>query len=428
MSPLDYLMIAIRVAFSAFVPLCFVAVCVWMERRGAGYFQDRSGPNRAGIFGFRAAGLVQNLADGLKLAFKEDVISQHIKHKFFFVIAPVIVFFTAIVSFAVVPYADTLVLNGKSYMMQGIPVDLGILWFIALAGFSVYGIILAGWSSSNKYGILGSLRSAAQVISYEIPMGLAIVSLLIVYGSVSLNEIAQYQGKLLFGFIPMWGAILQPIGMVIFIIAAFAECNRTPFDLAEGESEIVAGFHVEYSAMKFAIFFMGEYVAMFASSSIIVTLFFGGYQIPFLATATLLNWAKPVAFLLMVALPVVMYFFAGWIRRSNVSHYPRENDPRVFEANVYIKCFWGLIVILELVLLAILFSAAGGAAASIFVALLQICTFLLKITLMIFVFIWVRWTIPRFRYDQLQKLGWQMLLPLALLNIFITSAVVVALS
>ncbi len=301
MSPLDYLMIAIRVAFSAFVPLCFVAVCVWMERRGAGYFQDRSGPNRAGIFGFRAAGLVQNLADGIKLAFKEDVISDHIKHKFFFVIAPIIVFFTAIVSFAVVPFADTLVLDGKSYIMQGIPFDLGILWFLALAGFSVYGIILAGWSSSNKYGILGGLRSAAQVISYEIPMGLAIVSLLVVYGTVNLNEMAQFQGKLLFGFIPMWGAVLQPLGMVIFIIAAFAECNRTPFDLAEGESEIVAGFHVEYSAMKFAVFFMGEYVAMFASSAIIVTLFFGGYQIPFLSTETLINLAKPVAFLLMVA-------------------------------------------------------------------------------------------------------------------------------
>lgn len=428
MSPFDYFMIAIRVAFSAFVPLCFVAVCVWMERRGAGYFQDRSGPNRAGIFGFRAAGLVQNLADGLKLAFKEDVISDHIKHKFFFVLAPIIVFFTAIVSFGVVPFADTLVLNGKSYLMQGIPVDLGILWFLALAGFSVYGIILAGWSSSNKYGILGSLRSAAQVISYEIPMGLAIVSLLIVYGTVNLNEMAQFQGKLLFGFIPMWGAILQPLGMVIFIIAAFAECNRTPFDLAEGESEIVAGFHVEYSAMKFAVFFMGEYVAMFASSAIIVTLFFGGYQIPFLATDTLIKFAQPVAFLLMVALPVIMYYFAGWIRRSNVSHYPRENDPRVFEANVYIKCFWGLVAILEIILLAILFSSSGGAATSIFVVLLQICTLLLKVTMMIFVFIWVRWTLPRFRYDQLQKLGWQMLLPLALLNIFITSAVVVALS
>lgn len=428
MSPFDIFMIVVRVAFSAFVPLCFVAVCVWMERRGAGFFQDRSGPNRAGIFGFRAAGLVQNLADGIKLAFKEDIISSHIKHKFFFVIAPIIVFFTAIASFGVVPFADNLVLDGKSYMMQGIPLDLGILWFLALAGFSVYGIILAGWSSTNKYGILGGLRSAAQVISYEIPMGLAIVSLLVVYGSVSLNDIAHFQGKLLFGFIPMWGAILQPLGMVIFIVAAFAECNRTPFDLAEGESELVAGFHVEYSAMKFAIFFMGEYVAMFASSSIIVTLFFGGYQIPFLATSTLAHIAKPIAFLLMLALPIVMRFFAGWIKRNNISHYPRENDPRAFEAKVYIRCFWGLIVILELVLLAILFSSSGGSATNVFIALLQICTFLLKITAMIFVFIWVRWTLPRFRYDQLQKLGWQMLLPLALLNIFITSAVVVALS
>jgi NADH-quinone oxidoreductase subunit H len=428
MSPLDILMIVIRVAFSAFVPLCFIAVCVWMERRGAGYFQDRSGPNRANIFGFRAAGLVQNLADAAKLIFKEDVISGHIKHKFYFVLAPLIVFFTALVSFAVVPFADTLVLDGKNYIMQGIPIDIGILWFLALAGFSVYGIILAGWSSTNKYGVLGGLRSAAQVISYEIPMGLALISLLIVYGTVNLNEIAQFQGKLLFGFIPMWGALLQPLSMVIFIVAAFAETNRTPFDLAEGESELVAGFHVEYSAMKFAIFFMGEYVAMFASSSIIVTLFFGGYQIPFLATATLVNHAKPVAFLLMVALPVVIHYFTGWIRRSNVSHYPRENDPRVFEANIYIKCFWGLTVILELLLLAILFGASGGNATHIFVVLLQVCTFLLKVTMMIFVYIWVRWTLPRFRYDQLQKLGWQMLLPLALLNIFITSAVVVALS
>lgn len=428
MSLLDILMIVVRVAFSAFIPLCFIAVCVWMERRGAGYFQDRSGPNRANIFGFRAAGLVQNLSDAVKLIFKEDVISAHIKHKFYFVLAPLIVFFTALVSFAVVPFADTLVLGDRSYIMQGVPFDLGILWFLALAGFSVYGIILAGWSSTNKFGVLGGLRSAAQVISYEIPMGLAIVSLLVVYGTVNLNEMAHFQGKLLFGFIPMWGAILQPLGMVIFIVAAFAETNRTPFDLAEGESELVAGFHVEYSAMKFAVFFMGEYVALFVSSSIIVTLFFGGYQIPFLATATLVNGAKPVAFLLMILLPVLMYYFAGWIKRSNVSHYPRENDPRVFEANIYIKCFWGLVIILELVLLAILFSESGGATAHIFVALLQVCTFLLKVTMMIFVYIWVRWTLPRFRYDQLQKLGWQMLLPLALLNIFITSAFVVALS
>lgn len=428
MSKLDILLTVIRVAFAAFIPLCFIAVCVWMERRGAGFFQDRAGPNRANIFGFRAAGLVQNLADGAKLFFKEDVISDHIKHKFYFVIAPLIVFFAAVVSFAVVPFADTLVLNGKSYIMQGIPIDVGILWFLALAGFGVYGIILAGWSSTNKYGVLGGLRSAAQVISYEIPMGLAIVSLLAVYGTVNLNEMAQFQGKLLFGFIPMWGILLQPLGFMIFIIAAFAETNRTPFDLAEGESEIVAGFHVEYSAMKFAIFFMGEYIAMFASSAIIVTLYFGGYQIPFLATDTLINYAKPVAVILMLGLPAGMYYFAGWIRRNNVSHYARENDPRAYEAKIYIKCFWGLVIILELILFALLLCQSGGSAAHIFVTLLQVATFLLKVTMMIFVYIWVRWTLPRFRYDQLQKLGWQVLLPLALLNIFITSAFVVALS
>ncbi len=428
MSQLDYLMIAIRVAFGAFIPLCFIAVCVWMERRGAGFFQDRAGPNRANIFGFRAAGLVQNAADGIKLAFKEDFISDHIKHKFYFVLAPLIVFFTALVSFAAIPFADNLVLNGKSYIMQTIPVDIGILWFLALAGFAVYGIILAGWSSTNKYGILGGLRSAAQVISYEIPMGLALVRMLVVYGTVNLNEMAQYQGQLLFGFIPMWGVVLQPLGFIIFLISAFAETNRTPFDLAEGESEIVAGFHVEYSAMKFAVFFMGEYVAMFVSSAIIITLYFGGYQVPFMATDTLIEFAKPIAIFLMLALPAGMYVFAGWIRRSNVSHYPTDKDHRVVEGNIYIKCFWGIVVIIEFILLAILFCNSGGSAAHIFVTLLQVATFLLKITMMIFVYIWVRWTLPRFRYDQLQKLGWQILLPLALLNIFITSAFVVALS
>lgn len=428
MSFLDILMIVFRVAFAAFVPLCFIAVCVWMERRGAGFIQDRSGPNRAGVLGFRAAGLVQNAADGIKLFFKEDIISDHIKHKVFFVAAPLIVFFCAVISFAVVPFADTLVLGENSYVMQGIPMDTGILWFLAVAGFAVYGIILAGWASSNKYGMLGGLRSAAQVISYEIPLALAIISLLVVYGTINLSEIARFQGQLLFGFIPMWGAVLQPLGLIIFIIAAFAECNRTPFDLAEGESEIVAGFHVEYSAMKFAVFFMGEYVAMFTSSAIIVTLYFGGYQIPFLNTETLIAYAKPIAFLLMAGLPIGMYYLAGWIRKNNKSQYERENDPRVFEANVYIKCFWGLVAIIELLLLVILLSQSGGPLAHVFVALMQIVTFLIKVTLMIFVYIWVRWTLPRFRYDQLQKLGWQTLLPLSLLNILITSAIVVAVS
>ncbi|WP_448873852.1 complex I subunit 1/NuoH family protein [Desulfobulbus propionicus] len=428
MSQLDILLLVLRVAFGAFVPLCFIAVLVWMERRGAAFFQDRSGPNRAHIFGFRAGGLVQNLADAVKLITKEDVIPDHVKHKFYFVLAPVIVFFISIVSFAAIPFADVLVINGKEYVMQTIPTDLGILWFLALAGFAVYGIILAGWSSHNKYGILGGLRAAAQVISYEIPMGLAIISALVVYGTVNLTEMVQFQGQLLFGFIPMWGVVLQPLGAIIFIVAAFAEANRTPFDLAEGESELVAGFHVEYSSMKFGMFFMGEYVAMFTSSAIIVSLYFGGYQIPWFSTETLVDHARPVSLLLMVLLPVFAKFFAMWIEKNNKSHYQRVDDPRLREAQVYIKGLWGLVAALEIVLFIYLITVSGGVADRVLVALLQIITFLVKTTLMCFVYVWVRWTLPRFRYDQLQRLGWQTLLPLSLLNIFVTSAVVVALS
>ncbi|MCL2458920.1 MAG: NADH-quinone oxidoreductase subunit H [Desulfobulbus sp.] len=399
-----------------------------MERRGAAFFQDRSGPNRAGIFGFRAAGLVQNLADAVKLITKEDIIPDHVRHKFYFVLAPVIVFSVAIVSFAAIPFADALIINGKTYLMQTIPTDLGILWFLALAGFAVYGIILAGWSSHNKYGVLGGLRAAAQVISYEIPMALAIISALVVYGTVNLTEIAQFQGQLLFGFIPMWGVVLQPLGAIIFIVAAFAEANRTPFDLAEGESELVAGFHVEYSAMKFGMFFMGEYVAMFTSSAIIVTLYFGGYQIPWFSTETLVDNARVFTVLLMLLIPAFAWVFALWMAKNNKSHYDRPDDPRVREAQIYTKLLWCAVAALEIVLFIYLITVSGGVADRILVALLQIVTFLVKTTLMCFVYVWVRWTLPRFRYDQLQKLGWQTLLPLSLLNIFVTSAIVVALS
>ncbi len=428
MSLLDIILLIIRVLFAAFVPVSFLAILVWMERRGCAFIQDRSGPNRANIFGFRAAGLVQNLADGLKLAFKEDVIPAHIKHKFFFVLAPVIVFAIAIISFGAVPFADTLVLGGKDYLMQGIPTDLGILWFLAIVGFGVYGIILAGWSSHNKYGMLGGLRAASQVISYEIPMGLAIISLLMVYGTVNLTEMAQFQGKLLFGFIPMWGIILQPLGAIIFIIAAFAEANRVPFDLVEGESEIVAGYHVEYSGMKFAMFFMGEYVAMFTSSAIIVTLYFGGFQIPWFTTETMVENARAIVLMLMFLVPLLAYLVAGWISKNNRSHYPRENDPRVFEATWYIRILWALVIVCEVLRMLCLSAGAGGAAARVLAACLQITAFLVKVTFMCFVYVWVRWTLPRFRYDQLQKLGWQALLPLSLLNILVTSAIVVALA
>ena len=426
MSALDILMVLLRIMFGAFVPLSFIAILVWMERRGAGYFQDRAGPNRCNVMGFRAGGLIQNLADGVKLIFKEDVVPGHIQHKFYFILAPMLVFITALLCFAVIPFADVLVIGDREYMMQAVPTDIGILWFLAIVGFGVYGIIFAGWSSHNKYGVLGGLRAAAQVISYEIPMGLALVSLLAVYSTVNLTEMAQFQGQLLFGFIPMWGVVLQPLGVIIFIVAAFAETNRTPFDLAEGESEIVAGFHVEYSSMKFALFFLGEYVAMFVSSALIVTLYFGSYQIPWLATETLVANAQSVVIVLMLVIPVCAYLFAGWIRKNNKSHYERENDPRVREARVYIALLWSAVAFLEVVFLCYLIFAAGGVADRILVTLLQIVTFLIKTTMMCFVYVWVRWTLPRFRYDQLQKIGWEKLMPLALLNIFITSAVIVS--
>ncbi|MDY0389801.1 complex I subunit 1/NuoH family protein [Desulfobulbus oligotrophicus] len=427
MSQLDILLLVLRVAFGALVPLCFIAVLVWMERRGAGFIQDRSGPNRANIFGFRAAGLVQNLADAIKLITKEDIIPDHVRHRFYFVLAPVIVFFISLLSFAAIPFADILVINGKQYIMQAIPTDLGILWFLAIAGFAVYGIILAGWSSHNKYGMLGGLRAAAQVISYEIPLVLAVISALIVYGTVNLTEITQYQGQLLFGFIPMWGIVLQPLGAIIFIVAAFAESNRIPFDFAEGESELVAGFHVEYSSMKFGMFFMGEYVAMFTSSAIIVTLYFGGYQIPWFTTETLVNHAGIVSFLLMLIVPAFAFLFSLWMQKNNKRPYAMADDPNIRETAVYTKLLWIVVGGIEVLLLFFMVLSAG-AAANILVALLQIATFLIKTTIMCFVYVWVRWTLPRFRYDQLQRLGWQTLLPLSLLNIFVTSAVVVALS
>ena len=249
-----------------------------------------------------------------------------------------------------------------------------------------------------------------------------------VYGTVNLTEMAQFQGKLLFGFIPMWGIILQPLGAIIFIIAAFAEANRVPFDLVEGESEIVAGYHVEYSGMKFAMFFMGEYVAMFTSSAIIVTLYFGGFQIPWFTTETMVENARAIVLMLMFLVPLLAYLGAGWISKNNRSHYPRENDPRVFEATWYIRILWALVIVCEVVLIFFLIAGAGGAAARVLAACLQITAFLVKVTFMCFVYVWVRWTLPRFRYDQLQKLGWQALLPLSLLNILVTSAIVVALA
>lgn len=416
--------VAVNVLIAFIMSLGGAPLLVWMERRIAGLIQDRMGPNRCHIEGFRLGGIVQSFADMLKLVFKEDYISKHIKRRFFFELAPVIVFVCAFLAFMVMPLADTLVIDKIPYKMQALPIDFGLLWFLALAGLSVYGIMIGGWASDNKYSILGSLRASAQMISYEASMALAIISVLLVYGSANLNDMVNFQGKLLFGFIPAWGIILQPIAGIIFIITAFAETNRTPFDLAEGESEIV-GFHVEYSAMKFGLFFVGEYVAMCASSALIVTLFFGGYQIPWLNTQSLKLHVNEVLIALMIILPLITALFIKWMQKAN--HWIGD-DKRVLETKRLSFFFGVLILLLVLCMIVIVSIGLNQNGTNIVVALLQVVTFGVKVYVMNFVYILVRWTLPRFRYDQLQHLGWVILLPLSLANIFITALVIVGLS
>jgi len=414
-------MIFFPIALTLMFSLAAIPMLVWLERRVAALIQNRLGPNRCNIKGIRIGGLIQPIADMLKLLFKEEFYPKHIKNTFYYILAPSIVFAASFLCFMVIPYADTITINDYTYYIQALPIELGVLWIIAFASLGVYGIIIAGWSSHNKYSILGALRASSQMISYEIAMGLSIVSMLITYGTISLNEMVQQQGELIFGFIPAWGVVMQPLAALIFIVTAFAETNRAPFDAAEGESEIVAGYHTEYSAMKFALFFMGEYIAMSASSALIITMFFGGYQIPWLNTQSMHENIHLVLTVLMLLIPLMALGFIGWIRRNN------SRTPSHRMETKYVTLLITFFVIgLEVLMFYLLYSGLDSEQSSITVMLLQILSFALKLFVMNFVFVWVRWTVPRFRYDQTQHLGWRILLPLALLNIFISAIVVVA--
>ncbi|UCE18195.1 MAG: NADH-quinone oxidoreductase subunit NuoH [Gemmatimonadota bacterium] len=348
---LEYIIMIVKALVAPIAVVCCVPIEVWLERRGSGFIQDRPGPNRIPIFGRRNAGLIQPVADVVKLFLKEDIIPANV-NRTLFLLAPFLVVFVAFTTFAVIPYGDVLEIGGMTIPLQVADVNFGLLYIFALASFSVYGVLLAGWSSNNKYSLMGGLRCSAQMISYEIAMGLSVIGILMVFETLRLNEIARAQGNLLFGFLPAWGVVLQPLGFILFLVAAFAETNRTPFDLPEADSEIVAGYHLEYSSIKFAMFFMAEYMAMVVASGVIVTLFFGGWQIPWLPTATLVAAVGPIV-----------------------------------------------------------------------TALLQIAAFAAKLFFFLWFFVWVRWTVPRFRYDQLMGLGWKVMLPLALLNIFVTGII-----
>jgi NADH-quinone oxidoreductase subunit H len=326
------------------VLLIGVSVMTWIERRLSGVMQFRLGPNRVG-----PAGLFQPLADGIKFLTKEDLIPRE-AYKPIFILAPAVSLVTAITAYSVVPYGPTVELFGRTIDLVILDLDGGILFGLAASSLGVYGIVCAGWASRSKYSLMGGLRSSAQMVSYELALGLSLVGVVLASGTLRPVAIVEQQA----GWFWDWNVLAggwQIVGFLIFLIAAYAETNRLPFDLPEAESELVAGYHTEYSAMKFSMFFMAEYIAMFTASSLLVTLFLGGWQLPFPPEAVGLE--------------------PGWLLWS-----------------LQILAFWG------------------------------------KVGFFMVLYVWVRWTLPRFRYDQLMDLGWKRLFPLALVNVIVTGVLV----
>lgn len=316
------------------VSLVIAMYSTYAERKVAAFFQDRIGPNRAGPFG-----LLQPLADGVKMFMKEEIIPTQ-ADKTLFILGPALAMLTACMTSVVIPWGDSLIINGREFMMQITDVNIGILYIFGVVSIGVYGIMIGGWASNNKFSLLGALRASSQMISYELAMGMSIIALVMMTGTLSIRDIVESQPG------AHWNIFVQPLGFLLFIICAFAETNRTPFDLPECETELVGGYHTEYSSMKLGFYLFSEYINMFISSAIIACLYFGGYNFPF-------------------------------INSLGLSH--------------------NMVSILGTV---ILFG---------------------KIFFFIFFFMWIRWTIPRFRYDQLMRVGWKVLLPLAVLNIVLTA-------
>ncbi len=324
----------IKVLFIAHLLVIGVMAMIWSERRVSGWMQDRLGPNRVG-----PQGLLQPIADGIKFLFKEDLIPNHVD-KPLYVLAPAMLLIPAMITIAVVPFGDSITIAGIEIPLQIADLNIGILYILAITSLGVYGVVIGAWASNNKYSLLGGLRSSAQMISYELTLGLAIIGILMLSSSLSLRTIAVEQGA----FPWKWNFLIHFPAFLAFTAAMFAETNRLPFDLAEAEQELVAGYHTEYSSMKFAIFFMAEYMNMIVGSAVVVTLFLGGWH------------------------------------------------------------FFGL-------------ESIGGPFWS---GVISFAIFFIKTGIFLFVFIWVRWTLPRFRYDQLMNFGWKFLLPVALSSIVVT--------
>lgn len=419
----DAVAVLVRLVLSLAVLLGMVPIMVWLERKGAAYIQDRPGPNRAALFGmFRLGGVAHVLADVIKLIAKEDVVPRNV-NQFYWKLAPVIAAMIPLLTFAIVPIADDFRVGGFETPLAVLRIDGGVLWFFAITSLAVYAVIFAGWASSNKYSLLGGMRSTAQLLSYEIPMALSVVAVILTFGTVQPNDIVRMQGELLFGVIPQWGILLQPLAAILFITCAFAEINRVPFDLAEGEAELVAGYHTEYTGMRFGLFFMAEYMALVVSGMLTVTLFFGGWQIPWLPTQRLIEQAPTLLPAFLVA-GAAAAGFLGWLgyRHYQTTTKGLWGDKRDFEPLVL-----GSLLFAAAMGMLVLAGAAWGARGAlpvwvppVFAAAAQIGVFVAKLAVYCWIYVWVRWTLPRFRFDQLLTLGWRGLLPLSLLNLLAT--------
>ncbi len=417
----------LRCAVPLLLVLQMLPVMIWFERKGSAYIADRTGPNRAFIpgLGLRLAGMVHNLTDVVKLLTKEEVIPNHVNRRLY-VAAPMIAVMLSLMVGAVIPLTPRMALDGGYLQLQAVDAGIGFLYILALSSLGVYAVTLAGWASNNKYSIMGGLRASAQMISYELSIGLALVALFMVFGTVDLVDMVAYQGtQSAYWVLPAWGIFVQPIGFVLFLIGGFAETNRNPFDMAEGESEIV-GFHVEYGAIKFALFMMAEYVHMVIISLLIATCYFGGYEIPWVDSATLAqpDVAAGVLKVLLVATMVVCGFIGfrllAW-HKVNRNHW---KDSRRREGAVLAVLMGFAPAVTAAIAMLLWGGELGVSGASILGGVIGFLILMLKTLFFCWLFIWVRWTLPRFRYDQLMSLGWKVLVPLGLANILLTGLLI----
>jgi len=430
MSSLSIGMTLFTIVLTLIVALMMIPVLVWLERRVAGIIQDRKGPNRTNVFGFRLGGVVQSFADVLKLVFKEEYYPNHVKNgKWIYILAPSITFISALLAFMVIPFADNLVIDNELFIIQALPIDYGVLWYLVIGGVGIIGIIFGGWLSHNKYSLLGATRASSQMLGYELPLGLSVVAMIMTYGAIDFNSMVEWQSGVILGFIPAWGIIVQPFAGVIFIVAIFAETNRAPFNTVEGDSEIVAGHMSEYSAMKFAIYFMAEYIAMNSASAVVITMFFGGYTLPYLSTSGMKEHFDILVIGIMVVAPIIIYLAIKWIEKNNrVKSSMIDDGSRAFETKVFKIILISLVVIIEVLGIVLLTIIDNPNIINSVIMILQIAIFIFKLLIFNIFFIVVRWTLPRFRFDQVQTLGWKYLLPISILNIIVTAIIIVGVS